>query len=277
MSYAEGSIYFYKGWSALLPRTKLIDIQPNHVIVCGKRYGNIRMADVLDRLSQAPKKSFSLDTFLRYQSDTHPPERVVAKPNADLTLTEVRRQVQDYITADTSLVVETGDSWFIGQYLKLPEGCRYHVQMQYGSIGWSVGAVLGAALAVGDSRRVLALIGDGSFQMTAQEVSTMIRQGVKCTILLLNNKGYTIEVEIHDGPYNDTKNWDYAQLVDTFNAEDGTGLGLKASTGEELEDALEKADKHPGVTLIEVALQRDDCTEELLLWGTLVAAANARV
>lgn len=86
--------------------------------------------------------------------------------------------------------------------MKLPHGCGYEFQMQYGSIGWSVGAVLGYALAAQpEGRRVVALIGDGSFQMTAQEVSTMIRYGADPIIVLINNGGYTIEVEIHDGMY----------------------------------------------------------------------------
>lgn len=45
--------------------------------------------------------------------------------------------------------------------------CRFEVQMQYGSIGWSVGATLGFALGAPE-RRMLSLIGDGSFQVTAQ-------------------------------------------------------------------------------------------------------------
>ncbi len=75
--------------------------------------------------------------------------------------------------------------------------------MQYGSIGWSVGATLGMAAGLrGGKKRVLALIGDGSFQMTAQDVATMVKYRLNPIILLLNNDGYTIEVEIHDGPYN---------------------------------------------------------------------------
>ncbi len=57
------------------------------------------------------------------------------------------------------------------------------------------------------------MIGDGSFQLTAQEISTMVRYGTKPIIVLLNNRGYTIEAEIHDGPYNRIKNWDYAGLM----------------------------------------------------------------
>ncbi|CAL2268445.1 unnamed protein product [Prunus armeniaca] len=99
-----------------------------------------------------------------------------------------------------------GDSWFNCQKLKLPSGCRYEFQMQYGSIGWSVGATLGYARAA-PTKRVIAFIGDGSFQVTAQDVSKMTRSGQRSIIFLINNGGYTIEVEIHDGPYNEIKNW----------------------------------------------------------------------
>lgn len=55
------------------------------------------------------------------------------------------------------------------------------VEVLWGSIGWSVGAAQGAALAVKDleaNRRTILFVGDGSFQLTAQEVSTMIRSGL---------------------------------------------------------------------------------------------------
>ena len=46
--------------------------------------------------------------------------------------------------------------------------CRYEFQMQFGSIGWSVGATLGYSQALKGNKRVIASIGDGSFQVTAQ-------------------------------------------------------------------------------------------------------------
>ena len=105
----------------------------------------------------------------------------------------------------------------------------------------------------------------------------MIRFNTKATILLLNNKGYTIEVQIHDGPYNDVQCWDYKGLVGIFNGRNGKGLGLYAATCGELKIALEKADQHDGLCLIECELERDDCTSELLEWGSHVAAANRRM
>jgi len=58
-------------------------------------------------------------------------------------------------------------------------------------------------------------------QVTAQEVSTMLRWGQNTIIFLINNGGYTIEVEIHDGPYNVIKNWNYTGLVEAFHNGEG--------------------------------------------------------
>ena len=58
-------------------------------------------------------------------------------------------------------------------------------------------------------------------QVIVQDVSTMIRYGQNPMIFLLNNGGYTIEVEIHDGPYNVIKNWNYTGLVDALHNGEG--------------------------------------------------------
>ncbi|CAI9779206.1 unnamed protein product [Fraxinus pennsylvanica] len=83
--------------------------------------------------------------------------------------------------------------------------------------------------------------------VTAQDVSTMIRSGQKSIIFLINNGGYTIEVEIHDGPYNVIKNWNYIALVDAIHNGEGNCWTTK-----------------------------DDTSKELLEWGSRVSAANSR-
>ncbi|EXL66436.1 pyruvate decarboxylase [Fusarium oxysporum f. sp. conglutinans race 2 54008] len=123
------------------------------------------------------------------------------------------------------------------------------------------------------------MVGDGAFQMTAQEVSQMVRFRVPIILLLINNRGYTIEVEIHDG-YNRVQNWDYSRLVEAFSCQNGGGraLGLEARTSEELSEGLERAVVHTdGPTLIDCSIHQDDCSRELITWGHFVAAANARV
>jgi TPP-dependent 2-oxoacid decarboxylase len=174
-------------------------------------------------------------------------------------------------------MVETGISWWDGMYTRLPGGARFEIEMQWGSIGWAVPAAFGYSVGLEPDRRLVAAIGDGSFQLTAQEVSNMIRHGKEILIYLVNNRGYVIESAIHDGPYNYYKNWDYAGLIDVFNAEDGHGLGLTATTPAELADAIATARGHKGgPVLIECQVPNEDASPEVISWGSKVARVNAR-
>jgi pyruvate decarboxylase len=200
----------------------------------------------------------------------------IPKDNEPLTRKEVSRRVQMLLTPKTTLFVETGDSWFNGIQLHLPHGADFEVEMQWGHIGWSIPASFGYALDKRD-RQMVVMIGDGSFQVTAQEVSQMVRYNLPIIIFLMNNRGYTIEVEIHDGMYNRIKNWDYAALVEAFNSTHGHAIGIRADTVGELAAAVKKAQAHGnGPTLIECTIHQDDCSRELITWGHFVAEANAR-
>jgi len=160
--------------------------------------------------------------------------------------------------------------------LNLPEEYPFEVQMQYGSIGWSVGALLGMQAALHNKKRVIACIGDGSFQMSAQEISTLIRYSYKPIIFLLNNAAYTIEVQIHDGPYNVINNWRYAQLVDVFRGEQSGAKTFRVSSNQQLLDAIDEAINTDALCFIEVFLDKDDCNKNLLEWGSRVATYNSR-
>jgi pyruvate decarboxylase len=268
--------YTTAGYSTLIQRGKMIEVTPERIKLPMREFGCVHMKDFLLALSeQVEKKEASLEIYRRLYE---PPGVLPAGPGDEpLKMKVLKNRIEGLLTEQTALLVETGDSWFNGQKMKLPGGCGYEFQMQYGSIGWSVGAVLGYALALQKKKkRVIAMIGDGSFQLTAQEVSTMIRYGLDPIIFLINNRGYTIEVEIHDGIYNNIKNWDYAGLMDVFNAGEGNGWGRRVGTEEELVDAISFARDHRGVALIECVIDRDDCSKELLEWGSRVAAANGR-
>jgi pyruvate decarboxylase len=58
----------------------------------------------------------------------------------------------------------------------------------------------------------------------------MIRWAQNNIIFLINNGGYTIEVEIHDGPYNIIKNWNYTGVVEAFH--NGEGKCYTAKVGD---------------------------------------------
>ena len=100
-------------------------------------------------------------------------------------------RIQELLSSQTTILAETGDTWANAVSLQLPEGCGFEIQLQYASIGWSIGATLGSAAAT-PARRVITLVGDGSFQMTVQEVSTIIRYQLNPIIIVVNNHGYLI-------------------------------------------------------------------------------------
>ncbi|PRQ29103.1 putative pyruvate decarboxylase [Rosa chinensis] len=97
-------------------------------------------------------------------------------------------------------------------------------------------------------------------------------------IFLINNGGYTIEVEIRDGPYNVIKNWDYTGLVDAIHNAEGKCWTTKVRTEEDSTKAIAKAtgEHKDSLCFIEVFVHKDDTSKELLEWGSRVSAANSR-
>jgi pyruvate decarboxylase len=273
------SDYSTTGYSALIDPKKLLLANPDDVCLPGARYTGVALAEFLSALSAqvrpnpASLKAFALarDDFTAWANGGGSLD-----PSTPLTTRSLWAKVQSVLDDQTALLVETGDSWFNGLKLRLPHGCGFEIQFQAGSIGWSVPATLGYELGCATPRRVISVIGDGSFQLTAQELSTMVRYGTRPIIVVVNNGGYTIEIEIHDGPYNQINNWDYAALMDVFNAGEGNGLGLRAATLGELDHAMHRALAHEGPCLIEVPIDAHDCSRELREWGSRVAVANGR-
>ncbi|GLC35760.1 hypothetical protein PLESTB_000491400 [Pleodorina starrii] len=272
--------YSTVGYSLLLKPEKMIRVDANRVTIGhGPTFGCIVMADFMEALAKRVKPN---DTGLTmYKRIVLPPTEPPPQKEGEMLRTNVLfKHIQHMLTPTTSLISEVGDSWFNTLKLKLPPGAEYELQMRYGSIGWSVGAVLGYCCAERQShpdRRVVACIGDGSFQMTAQEVSTLMRFGLDPIIFLINNGGYTIEVEIHDGPYNIIKNWDYTGLIRAMHNGEGKLWTAEARTEPELQAAISEAVQRRGeLCFIMVVTHRDDCSKELLEWGSRVAAANSR-
>jgi TPP-dependent 2-oxoacid decarboxylase len=273
------SDYTTVGWTAQPARERLISAGPWNLRFPDAEYTEVALAEFLSALTKNVHANDATMVQYRRLAQATPATgpAPAADPAAALTRAELWHQIEHDLDSKSTLLVETGDSWFNGIYTRLPGGARFEIEMQWGSIGWAVPAAFGYAMGLEPDRRLVAAIGDGSFQLTAQEVANMIRHGQDTLIFLVNNRGCVIESEIHDGPYNYYKNWDYAGLIAAWNADDGHGLGLTATTAGELADAIAKAHEHQGgPVLIECQIAHDDASAQLLTWGTKVARANAR-
>ncbi|ODN79680.1 hypothetical protein, variant [Cryptococcus amylolentus CBS 6039] len=189
--------------------------------------------------------------------------------------------------ADTDIVItETGTSSFGLTNVVLPSNSTYVAQILWGSIGWSVGACLGAAMAAKEDprdRRTVLFVGDGSLQLTLQEIGTMLRRGLHPYLFVLNNDGYEIERQIHgwDAEYNDIQPYDH-QLLLPFLAGKKCPTPFQSyevHTPEELNKLLldEDFNKPDRLRLIEVYMPRGDAPEGLVRQAKLTADANAEL
>src|SRR3990167_9859255 len=250
-------------------KKKSIILEEGRVSIGGAIYTNVYMHDFLQGLQRLVKfNNTAYKAYTRIKEVVTYPEPTDLK--APVTRRFLLQQIQKMLSKNHAVIAETGDSWFNALDLTLPEGCLFEIQMQYGSIGWSVGALLGMQTALKDQKRVIACIGDGSFQMTAQELSTLIRYDYHPIIFLMNNSAYTIEVQIHDGEYNKLNNWDYSALVKAFNGNSVKAQAFKVKSSQDLTDALKEVSKTKALCFIEVMLDKNDCNKHLLDWGSRV-------
>lgn len=174
-------------------------------------------------------------------------------------------------------------------------------QVLWGSIGYAVGALQGAALACNESfphRRVILFVGDGSLQLTVQEISTMIRHGLKPIMqpphpdifrvprltssrFVINNKGYTIERMIHgaDAVYNDIQPWNHTALLNVFGADPEKSASYHMSSRAALDSLFndEKFSGAPHIQLVEVFMPKMDAPRALFKVGEMTAKLNSNL
>ena len=158
-------------------------------------------------------------------------------PSARLTQAAYWQAMQGYLREGDVLFVDNGTSYALFG-LKFPPKCTFVGSVNWGSIGYSVGALLGTLTAAPERRHIL-FVGDGSFQVTAQELSTILRHDYKPVIFLINNGGYTIERGYlgMTESYNDIANWSYADLPRVFRR-DTSARSFVVKTVGDLKNAL---------------------------------------
>ncbi|AQZ09196.1 THI3 (YDL080C) [Zygosaccharomyces parabailii] len=136
----------------------------------------------------------------------------------------VWNQISQWFQEHDVIITETGTSAFGINQTNFPHHTLGISQALWGSVGYSLGACLGAAMAATElskTHRVVLFIGDGAFQLTAQELSTMIRWRLTPYIFIMNNQGYSVDRFLHsNASYYDIQPWDYSRLPEIFGAQD---------------------------------------------------------
>lgn len=256
------------GFTHHLPVEKRIDVQPFEARVGHQVFSQIPMHDAIIALHQ-----LTLSLAKQWQLPTIQRPTLPDPTGTGLDQHGFWQQIQDFLRPNDILIVEQGTACFGAAGLSLPQGCRFIVQSLWGSIGYTLPAAFGAQTAEPD-RRVVLLIGDGSAQLTAQELGSMLRDGLKPVIFLLNNDGYTVERAIH-GPqqrYNDIAQWNWTLLPQALAGEHPVKT-LRVTEPEQLRQALKALADSQQLAFVEVVLPKMDIPE---LLDTISRAIQSR-
>ena len=179
-------------------------------------------------------------------------------------------RIQAFLRQDDVVLADNGTSLVALTHMRLPAQCHFISQPIWAAIGYTLPALLGSLNASPDRRHLL-FIGDGSFQMTAQELSGVLRARHKPVIFVLNNRGYTIERMIlgETAAYNDIANWDYAALPGVMGERDAA-VCLRVNSLPELEDALKQAQDPQRLVFIELGFEPMDGPTGISNFGGVV-------
>lgn len=243
----------------------LIDIQPSDIRVDGMFYPGVKVADLLSALLQLP-------TPKRAPPRPHQPKAVAPLTDAGWTQDAFWQRISQFIAPGDIVIAENGTSNVGLSGQQLPAGCSYIAQPIWGAIGYTLPALLGTLLAAPERRQML-FIGDGSLQLTVQELSTILRHNLKPIIFLINNDGYTIERLIlgETSPYNDVAEWRYTDLPKVF-APQAKTRSFSVENMEALETALARAETGKTLTFIEVKFPRMDAPRGMAAFCKKVTA-----
>jgi len=226
---------------------KTINIDHHRVTEGGRVYRNVEIADILAELS-------GRITTSRQQPAIAPGTlgSIVGDGDDPITADALYPRWANFLRPNDVIITDTGTSSLGLAFAQLPEDAEFHNQTLWASIGWATPAAFGAAVAAPD-RRLILITGEGSHQMTVQEVGQFGRRGLRPIVFVLNNSGYLSERLLCKDmalAYNDIAAWNYAELPHALGCRGW--FTAHVSTCGELDSALKTAEQADGAAYIEV-------------------------
>lgn len=253
-------------FTAQLDPARIISATSERLSIRYHTYDGVTLADFLTALIAAQPAQRALGPI------PHPPTppECFPAPGKPLSVRYLFERLNQFLDDSTAVLADPGDAMFAGIDMTIHCASEFSSPAYYTSLGYAVPAAIGVQLARPDLRP-LVLVGDGAFQMTGMELSTVARFGLTPIVVVLNNEGYGTERPMLDGRFNDILNWRYSEITRVL----GAGRGHHAGTEDELEEALlaARADRDT-FHVIEVRLAPDDRSEAL---NRLTAALAQRV
>jgi indolepyruvate decarboxylase len=222
-------------YSARPDPSRFITVGLNEVRTANQVIADVRIADVLVELAKLRPSSAP------YRGTPHDLAPVTGSQSDKITMAALYPRYAAFLRAGDTVVLETGSSSLGLTPMILPNGVTVEAQVLWGSIGWATPAAFGIAVA-DPERRTILITGEGSHQLTANEIGAMGRFGKNVIVFVLNNDGYLIERALEENPnwtYNDLASWNYAKLPNALGCTDW--YAARVTTLGELDDAMKAA------------------------------------
>lgn len=212
-----------------------------------------------DYVKELAKRNFGCGKQAFPAIEDRRPKAFEPKNDTPITVRRLFQKVNSILTEDMVVICDVGDALFAGADLTMLRRTEFLAPAYYTSMGFAVPAALGVLCADSKSRPIV-LVGDGAFQMTGTELSTIHRRGLAPIVVVLNNKGYSTERFILDGPFNDIGNWAYHKISELI----GGGWGFEVRTETDLCKAIDAAlANRDSFSLLNVHLDPFDRSEAL--------------
>ena len=228
-----------------------IAIYGTYCYVDGKRYDNVKMSEVLEKLTKlvdARDINITKNSIGYKQSTLN---------DGILNSEYIYPRLQEFFNDNDIIIAETGTITYGIIPVKLKNNIEIHSQMLWASIGWATPAAFGACIAKPQSRVIL-ITGDGAHQISAIEIGNMLKHEVKPIVIIINNGGYTTERLLSrqvDNKFNDTIKMNYARFARVF---DGDVWATQALSAEDFDKALKVTQIMKKMCYIEVCTEKTD-------------------
>jgi indolepyruvate decarboxylase len=223
-------------FTSRLDPAKTIDVGHHRTRIGSKTYQSVEMGDILAALAERlPKHRDWKKIEVTSLGES------VGSASDLISAVALYPRWANFLKPNDILFAETGTASMGLGFAHMPVGASFHNQTLWGSIGWATPAAFGAAVAAPD-RRVVLVTGDGSHQLTAQEIGQFGRLGLRPIVFVLNNSGYLIERLLCKDPeiaYNDVAAWRYTELPHALGCDEW--LTARVTTCGELDRALQVA------------------------------------
>ncbi|WP_299583469.1 biosynthetic-type acetolactate synthase large subunit [uncultured Sunxiuqinia sp.] len=190
-------------------------------------------------------------------------EKVIDKdiyPNKEgLTMGEVVRITSEKTNHNAVLVTDVGQQQMIAsRYFKFSQSKSNVTSGGLGTMGYGIPAAVGAQLGAKD-RTVCCFVGDGGFQMTLQELGTIVQNKLPVKIILLNNNFLGMVRQWQQLFFEKRYSFTELQNPDFITIAKGFGMaGHKVTQREDLEEGVQRMVDHDGPYLLEVVVEKED-------------------